>query len=38
LPVSSTNTLSPWTGFAVFSFYAAAALTAGFLLINRCDA
>jgi ABC-2 type transport system permease protein len=33
-----TNTLSPWTGFAVFSLYAAAALTAGFLLINRRDA
>jgi hypothetical protein len=28
----------PWTGFAVFSLYAAAGLTAGFLLINRRDA
>jgi ABC-type transport system involved in multi-copper enzyme maturation permease subunit len=33
-----TNTLNPWTGFAVFSLYTAAALTIGFLLINRRDA
>jgi ABC-2 type transport system permease protein len=31
-------TLSPWTGFAVFCGYAAAALLAGFVLISRRDA
>ena len=30
--------LAPWTGFAVFCLYAAAALLAGFLLITRRDA
>lgn len=30
--------LAPWTGFAVFCLYAAAALLCGFLLINRRDA
>jgi hypothetical protein len=32
------NALTPWTGFTVFGLYAAAALTTGFLLINRRDA
>jgi ABC-2 type transport system permease protein len=32
------NSLGAWTGFGVFSLYAAAALTIGFLLINRRDA
>ena len=32
------NALSPWSGFGVFSLYAAAALIAGFYLINRRDA
>jgi ABC-2 type transport system permease protein len=31
------NSLSAWTGFAVFSLYAAAALVAGFALINHRD-
>lgn len=30
--------LGPWTGFAVFALYAATALVAAFLLINRRDA
>lgn len=30
--------LAPWTGFGVFCMYAAAALLAGFLVINRRDA
>jgi hypothetical protein len=30
--------LGPWTGFAVFSAYAALALAAGFILISRRDA
>jgi ABC-type transport system involved in multi-copper enzyme maturation permease subunit len=30
--------LAPWTGFGVFCLYAAAALLAGFLAINRRDA
>jgi ABC-2 type transport system permease protein len=32
------NALGPWTGFAVFCLYAATALAAAFLLINRRDA
>ena len=32
------NSLGAWTGFGVFSLYAAAALITGFLLINRRDA
>jgi ABC-2 type transport system permease protein len=32
------HTLQPWAGFGVFSAYAAAALAAGFILINRRDA
>ncbi|MDQ2739677.1 MAG: ABC transporter permease, partial [Actinomycetota bacterium] len=32
------HSLGPWTGFGVFCLYAAAALTAGFLTINRRDA
>jgi ABC-type transport system involved in multi-copper enzyme maturation permease subunit len=30
--------LTPWTGFGVFCLYAALALGAGFILINRRDA
>ena len=30
--------LAPWTGFAVFCLYAAAALLAGFVVVNRRDA
>lgn len=33
-----TAALAPWTGFAVFCAYTAAALLAGFLLVNRRDA
>lgn len=33
-----TAALAPWTGFAVFCAYAAAALFTGFLIINRRDA
>jgi ABC-2 type transport system permease protein len=32
------HTLQPWAGFGVFCLYAAAALAAGFILINRRDA
>jgi ABC-2 type transport system permease protein len=32
------NALSPWTGFAVFSLYAALALGVGFFLLTRRDA
>lgn len=32
------HTLQPWTGFGVFCLYAAAALTAAFLLISHRDA
>jgi hypothetical protein len=32
------HTLQPWPGFGVFCLYAAAALTAGFILITRRDA
>ena len=32
------GSLSPWTGFAVFSLYAVAVLVAAFVLINRRDA
>jgi ABC-2 type transport system permease protein len=32
------GTLQPWTGLGVFCLYAAAALTAGFMLITRRDA
>lgn len=32
------HSLAPWTGFAVFCAYAAAALAAGFILIGRRDA
>ena len=32
------HTLQPWPGFGVFCLYAAAALTAGFILISHRDA
>ncbi|NUS18019.1 MAG: ABC transporter permease subunit [Streptomyces sp.] len=32
------HALAPWTGFAVFSLYAAAALAAGLVLVTRRDA
>jgi ABC-type transport system involved in multi-copper enzyme maturation permease subunit len=35
---SEAHMLAPWTGLAVFSAYAAIALAAGFILINRRDA
>lgn len=35
---SEAGMLSPWTGFAVFCAYAAAALTLGFILLQRRDA
>jgi ABC-2 type transport system permease protein len=36
--VKDTSSLSPWLGLAVFALYAAAALTAGLILVHRRDA
>ena len=33
-----TTTLSPWTGFAVFCLYAAAAMVAATIVLKRRDA